>query len=91
MEEAVKRILLLCAMTVLLSGCYTLREQYMATGAVIGGAAGAIIGGAASGGSGALVGGAVGAGAGALIGAIVAPPNECWIRTRRGPRRVACY
>jgi hypothetical protein len=87
----VKKFLLLCAMSVSLSGCYTLREQYVATGAVIGGATGAIIGGATSGGSAALVGGAIGAGAGALIGAAIAPPNECWIRTRRGPRRVACY
>jgi hypothetical protein len=87
----VKKILLLCAMAIVLAGCQTVRQQYAAGGAIIGGTAGAIIGGASSGGSGALVGGAIGATAGALIGAAIAPPEECWIRTRRGPRRVACY
>ena len=86
-----KKFLLLCAMTMMLAGCQTVRQQYVGTGAVIGGATGAIIGGASSGGSGALVGGAIGATAGALIGAAVAPPEECWIRTRRGPRAVPCY
>ena len=90
-REQVKKILLLCAMTVLLAGCQTARQQYAGTGAVIGGATGAIIGGASSGGTGALVGGAIGATAGALIGAAVAPPEECWVQTRRGPRPVPCY
>ena len=86
-----KKILLLCAMTVLLAGCHTVRQQYVATGAVIGGATGAIIGGVSSGGTGAVVGGAIGATAGALVGAAVAPPEECYVRTRRGPRPVPCY
>ena len=43
---AVKTILLLCAMTFMLAGCQTVRQQYVGTGAVVGGATGAIIGGA---------------------------------------------
>lgn len=86
-----KKILLLCAMTTMLAGCETVRQQYVGTGAVIGGATGAIIGGASSGGTGAAVGGAIGATTGALIGAALAPPEQCWIETRRGPRAVPCY
>ena len=78
------RILLICALALLLSGCYTTRDRYIGGGALIGGATGAVIGGAASGGSGALVGGAIGAVAGGLIGAAIAPPEECYVRTKRG-------
>jgi uncharacterized protein YcfJ len=68
------------------------RQQYVATGAVIGGATGAIIGAASSGGTGALVGGAIGTAAGAFVGAAVAPPEQCIVRTRSGRKRlVPCY
>jgi uncharacterized protein YcfJ len=88
----VKKILLLCATSLLLASCQTARQQYVATGAVIGGATGAIIGAASSGGSGAWVGGAIGTAAGAFIGAAVAPPDPCYVRTRSGRMRVVpCY
>lgn len=86
------KILFVCACALLLAGCYTTRDRYAGTGAVIGGATGAIIGGASSGTGGAVAGGLIGAAAGGLIGAAIAPPDECYVRTRRGRvRAVPCY
>jgi uncharacterized protein YcfJ len=88
----VKKFLLLCATALLLSGCQTVQQQYVATGAAIGGATGAIVGAATSGGPGAWVGGAIGATTGAIIGAAVAPPEYCYVWTRSGRRRIVpCY
>jgi hypothetical protein len=59
-----------------LAGCDTPQGQNAAGGALLGGATGAIIGSAASGGhaGGALVGGALGAATGAMIGSASTPP-----------------
>jgi uncharacterized protein YceK len=87
-----RKILLICAAALMLTGCNTVRGQYAGTGAIVGGATGAIIGGAATrSGSGALAGGAIGAAAGALIGAAAAP-GECYARNPAGKLvRVRCY
>lgn len=53
------------------AGCTT-TEKRTASGALIGGGAGAIIGGIAGGSSGAAVGAAIGAGTGAVVGAATA-------------------
>ncbi|HYC24476.1 MAG TPA: hypothetical protein VEC58_00445 [Roseiarcus sp.] len=60
-----------------LGGCDTPQGQNAAGGALLGGATGALIGAAATGGhaNGALVGGAVGAATGAMIGAASTPPG----------------
>ena len=58
-------ILVLTAGAILLAGC----ESNTGTGALVGGAGGALIGGVAGGGTGALIGGAAGVIAGGLIGA----------------------
>ena len=85
------KVILVCALALLLSGCYTTRDRYIGGGALIGGATGAVIGGAFRG-SGALVGAGIGAVAGGLIGAAVAPPEVCYVRTKRGRvRAVPCY
>ena len=58
-----------------IAGCETPQQQNAATGAVLGGAAGALIGSAADHGhaGGALVGGALGAATGAMIGSAATP------------------
>ena len=86
------RLLVICALALLLSGCYTTRDRYVGGGALIGGTTGALIGGASAGTGGAVAGGAIGAVAGGLIGAAIAPPEECYVRTRSGRVRVVpCY
>lgn len=62
-----------------LAGCYSPQDRALG-GAAIGGAGGAIIGAAASGGraGGTLVGAAVGAASGAMIGAATAPRCARW-------------
>ena len=86
------RILIaMTALTILLAGCETARQDRVLTGAVIGGAAGGVIGGAASRSvGGALVGGAIGAAAGGII-ADQTRPGRCYMRTESGAlRRVRC-
>jgi hypothetical protein len=65
------------AAAIMLSGCDTPQGQNAAGGALLGGATGALIGAAATGGhaNGALVGGAVGAATGAMVGAAATPPG----------------
>jgi Glycine zipper len=65
------------ATAIALSGCDTPQGQNAAGGALIGGATGAIIGSAVSGGhaGGALVGGALGAATGAMVGSAATPPG----------------
>src|SRR5271169_552022 len=60
-----------------LAGCNTPQGQNAAGGAVLGGATGALIGAASTGGSpgAALAGGAIGAATGAAIGAAATPPG----------------
>lgn len=86
-----RKILLICAAGLTLSGCYTTQGRYAGTGALVGGATGAAIGGLASGrGSGAVAGGVIGAATGALIGAAAAP-KECYVRNSAGKLvRVRC-
>lgn len=80
----------LLAMTPILTGCTT-AERRATGGAVVGGAAGAVIGGATGGSRGALLGTAIGASAGALAGAATAPQEDCLYRDRRGRLvRVRC-
>ncbi len=60
-----------------IAGCETPQQQNAAGGALLGGAAGALIGSAADHGhaGGALVGGAIGAATGAMIGSAATPPG----------------
>jgi len=74
-----KRVLALSfalATGIFVAGCYTPQGQNAAGGAVLGGATGALIGAAATGGApgAALAGGALGAATGAMIGAAATPP-----------------
>ena len=65
------------AAAIALGGCDTPQGQNAAGGALLGGATGALIGAAATGGhaNGALVGGAVCAATGAMVGAASTPPG----------------
>ena len=75
MKKAVQAVLAI-ALLAPLAGCYSPQDRALG-GAAIGGAGGAIIGAAASGGraGGTLVGAAVGAASGAMIGAATSPPQ----------------
>jgi hypothetical protein len=66
---------MVAATAIALAGCETPQQQNAAGGALLGGATGALIGTAVSGGhaSGALVGGALGAATGAMVGAASTP------------------
>jgi len=79
------------ALSILLTGCETARQDRVLTGAAIGGAAGGIIGGVASNSvGGALAGGVIGAAAGGII-ADQTRPGRCYVRTASGRlRRVRC-
>jgi osmotically inducible lipoprotein OsmB len=71
---AMKKILMISTVALSLGACATEQGNRAATGAVLGGAAGAVIGGAATGrGSGALAGAAIGAAGGAVVGAATTP------------------
>jgi hypothetical protein len=65
------------AAAIALAGCDTPQGQNAAGGALLGGATGAIIGSAVSGGhaSGAVVGGVLGAATGAMVGSAATPPG----------------
>lgn len=72
-----------------LAGC-TPSEQRVATGAAIGGGAGAIIGAAATGtAGGALAGAAIGAASGAVIARLTDRPGYCLYRDQYGREYVA--
>ena len=68
-------ISLAAAASLAIAGCETPQQQNAATGAVLGGAAGALIGSAADHGhaGGAVVGGVLGAATGAMIGSAATP------------------
>jgi len=86
-----RKILIVSVAALALGGCsqYSRSDRALG-GALIGGGTGAVIGGAASGtAGGAVAGGVIGAAAGGLIGAATTP-EPCYVRTRRGLRRVAC-
>jgi hypothetical protein len=79
--------IVIAALTLLLAGCQTAREDRMLGGALIGGAAGATIGGLASRSvGGAVAGGVIGGVAGAII-ADATRPGYCYRVTRSGKRR----
>jgi hypothetical protein len=87
------RILIaITALTVLLTGCETARQDRVLTGSLIGGAAGATVGGVASRSvGGAVVGGVIGAAAGGIIADETRPRGRCYARTDSGRLvRVRC-
>ncbi len=81
-------------MAFVLTGCETMRQDRVLTGALIGGGTGALIGGvAARSAGGALAGGLIGAAAGGIIADATRPRHyhRCYYRTRSGHlRRTYC-
>jgi predicted small secreted protein len=75
-----------------LAGCNTPQGQNAGAGAVLGGATGAVIGAAASGGrpGATIVGGVIGAATGAMIGSAATPPGPYYGPPYYGPYRRRC-
>ena len=88
-----RKILVIAALGLLLTGCETARQDRQLTGGLLGAGAGGLIGGLATrSAGGALVGGVVGAAAGAIIADETRPRGgRCYARTESGRRvRVRC-